>query len=95
MSRSIDEKKLKPVADRVAIRPDARDKETKSGLIKPDSLVQKTKNLTGEVIAVGPGKPGEPMMVKKGDAVIFGEHDGTEIGDGILIMPEHRILSII
>ena len=95
MSRTIDESKLKPIANRVAIRPDAKKKETKSGIIKPSSVVNKTKNLTGEVVKVGPGRPGEPMTVKEGDVVMFGEHDGTEIADGLLIMEEHRILTII
>ena len=95
MSRTIDESKLKPVSNRVVIRPDAKKKETESGIIKPSSVVAKTKQLTGEVIAVGDGRPGEPMIVKKGDVVMFGEHDGTEIGDGLLIMEEHRILIIL
>ena len=94
MSRTIDESKLKPVSNRVVIRPDAKSK-TKNGVIIPSEVVAKTKQLTGVVIAVGDGRPGESMIVKKGDVVMFGEHDGTEIGDGIIIMEEHRILTIL
>ena len=79
MSRTIDVKKLKPVSNRVVIRPDEKEKETKSGVIKPASVIAKTKQLTGEVVAVGNRRPGEPMIVKNEDIVMYGEHDGTEI----------------
>ena len=94
MSRTIDESKLKPVSNRVVIRPDPTDKE-QDGVIIPGSVRAKTKQLTGKVIAVGNGRPGEPMLVKKGDVVMFGEHDGTLIGDELIIMEEHRILTIL
>ena len=64
MSRTIDESRVKPVSNRVVIRPDAKKKETESGIIKPSSVVAKTKQLTGVVIAVGNGRPGVPMLVK-------------------------------
>ena len=95
MSRTIDESKLKPVSNRVVIRPDAKEIKTKSGILKPNSLIAATKQLTGTVVAIGNGRPGEPMIVKKGDAVMFGEHDGTAIGDGLIIMEEHRILCVL
>ncbi len=93
--RTINPDKLKPVSNRVVIQPDSKEKETKSGIIKPSSVIAQTRQLTGVVLAVGNGRPGEPMIVKKGDVVMFGEHDGTEIGDGLLIMEEHRILVVL
>tara|TARA_R110000751_G_scaffold130210_2_gene232198 strand:+ start:739 stop:1026 length:288 start_codon:yes stop_codon:yes gene_type:complete len=95
MSRTIDESKIKPVSDRVVIRPDDKKKETKSGMVIPVDVVAKTKQLTGEVIAVGPGKAGHKMYVKKGDIVMFGESNGTKIGDGLLIMNEPMIYCIL
>ena len=93
--RTINPDKLKAVSNRVVIQPDSKEQETKSGIIKPSSVIAQTRQLTGVVLAVGNGRPGEPMIVKKGDVVMFGEHDGTEIGDGLLIMEEHRILVVL
>lgn len=91
----IDEKRIKPVANRVVIRPDQKETKTSGGLIKPDSTINAELQLTGTVIAVGDGKPGEPMMVKVDDSVLFGKNDGTVIGDGLIIMEEHRILCVL
>lgn len=87
---------FKPLADRVLIEPAAAEQVTASGIIIPDTA--KEKPLRGTVIAAGDGKKDEPMNVKVGDAVIFGQYSGTEIkidGSTYLIMRESDIYGII
>ena len=68
---------LKPLADRVLIEAAPAEEKTASGIIIPDTA--KEKPLQGKVIAVGPGKVDEPMTVKEGDSVLYGQYSGTEI----------------
>lgn len=87
---------FKPLADRVLIEPAAAEQVTASGIIIPDTA--KEKPLRGKVVAAGEGKKDEPMSVKVGDTVIYGQYSGTEIKiDGInyLIMREADIYGII
>ncbi len=87
--------KFKPLADRVLIEPAAAEQKTASGIIIPDTA--KEKPLKGTVIATGNGKPDEPMTVKKGDAVLYGQYSGTEIkidGKNYLIMRESDVYGI-
>lgn len=87
---------LKPLADRVLIEPAPAEEKTASGIIIPDTA--KEKPLQGKVIAVGPGKKDEPMTVKKGDSVLYGQYSGTEIkleGKTYLIMKESDVYGII
>jgi len=86
---------FKPLADRVLIEPAAAEQMTASGIIIPDSA--KEKPLKGKVIAVGNGKTDEPITVKVGDEVLFGQYSGTEIkldGTTFLIMREADIYGI-
>ncbi|MFT6500388.1 MAG: chaperonin GroES [Crocinitomicaceae bacterium] len=86
---------FKPLADRVLIEPVAAEQKTASGIIIPDSA--KEKPLKGKVIAVGTGKPDEPMTVKVGDEVLYGQYSGTEIrleGTAYLIMREADVYGI-
>ena len=88
--------KLKPLADRVLIRPAAAEEVTLGGIIIPDSA--KEKPLPGEVIAVGNGTTDEEMVLKAGDEVLYGKYAGTEIefeGDKVLIMRQNEILAVI
>ena len=81
--------KLKPLADRVLIRPAAAEEVTLGGIIIPDSA--KEKPLKGEVIAVGNGTKDEEMVLKAGDEVLYGKYAGTEIefeGDKVLAVIE-------
>ncbi len=83
--------KLKPLADRVLIRPAAAEEVTLGGIIIPDSA-------KGEVIAVGNGTKDEEMVLKAGDEVLYGKYAGTEIefeGDKVLIMRQNEILAVI
>ncbi len=87
---------LKPLADRVLIEAAPAEVKTASGLIIPDTA--KEKPLRGTVVAVGNGKKDEPMTVKVGDEVIFGQYSGTEIkveGKNYLIMKEADIYGIL
>ena len=68
---------IKPLADRVLVKPAAAEEKTVSGIIIPDSA--KEKPLKGEVIAVGNGTKDEEMVLKAGDTVLYGKYAGTEI----------------
>ncbi len=87
---------MKPIADRVIIKPAPADEKTKGGIIIPDTAKEKPQR--GEVIAVGPGKDGNLMTVTAGDVVLYGKYSGQEIsfeGQDYLIMREEEILVII
>ncbi|MEA5127511.1 MAG: co-chaperone GroES [Proteiniphilum sp.] len=87
---------IKPLADRVLVKPAAAEEKTVSGIIIPDTA--KEKPLKGEVVAVGKGTKDEEMVVKQGDKVLYGKYAGTEIeidGEQHLIMRQSDILGII
>ena len=87
---------MKPINDRVVVKPAAADEKTTGGIIIPDTAKEKPQK--GEVIAVGPGQDGNKMTVKKGDVVLYGKYAGQEInynGEDYLIMREDDILVII
>ncbi len=86
---------IKPLADRVLVKPAAAEEKTVSGIIIPDTA--KEKPLKGEVIATGDGTKDEKMVVKKGDSVLYGKYAGTEIelgGEQLIIMRQSDILAI-
>jgi chaperonin GroES len=87
---------VKPLADRVLVEPAPAETKTAGGLIIPDTA--KEKPMKGKVLAVGNGKPEEPMTVKVGDTVLYGKYAGTEIqveGKDLLIMRESDIYAVI
>jgi chaperonin GroES len=87
---------IKPLADRVLIKPSAAEEKTVNGIIIPDSA--KEKPLKGNVIATGNGTKDEEMVLKAGDQVLYGKYAGTEIeleGEKYLIMRQSDILAII
>jgi chaperonin GroES len=87
---------MKPIADRVIIKPAPADEKTKGGIIIPDTAKEKPQR--GEVIAVGPGKDGNLMSVTPGDIVLYGKYSGQEInyeGVDYLIMREEEILVVL
>jgi len=72
---------LKPLADRVIVKPIIKEEVTKGGIVLPDTAKEKPQE--GEIVAVGPGKLGEDgkrieMEVKKGDRVIYAKYAGME-----------------
>jgi chaperonin GroES len=90
---------LKPLADRVVVKPLVKEEVTKGGIVLPDTAKEKPQE--GEVVAVGPGKLGEDgkrieMEVKKGDRVIYAKYAGLEWkhdGEEYLILRESDILA--
>ncbi|MCL5108430.1 MAG: co-chaperone GroES [Chloroflexi bacterium] len=92
---------LRPLGDRVLIRPKAREEMTKSGIVLPDTAKEKPQE--GEILAVGTGRlleSGErvPMEVKVGDSILYSKYAGTEVkldGEDHLILRESDILAIL
>ncbi len=93
--------KIRPLGDRVLVKPIEEAEVKKGGIIIPDT--EKEKPQEGEVIAVGTGKRDEngkhiDFVVKKGDKVLISKYGGTEVkldGNTHLIMREDDILGII
>lgn len=93
--------KIRPLSDRVLVRPSQREETTKSGIVLPDTAKEKPQR--GEVIAVGAGKLNDdgtrqPMDVKAGDQVLFAKYAGTELKmdeEELLILSEKDILAIV
>ena len=93
--------KLKPLADRVIVKPMEAEEQTKGGIILPDTA--KEKPVEGTVVAVGPGRVSDEgktiaMEIKKGDKVLYGKYSGSEVtveGEDYLIMRESDIFAII
>ena len=87
---------IKPLADRVLIKPADAEAKTASGIIIPDSA--KEKPLKGLVIATGNGTSDEEMVLKEGDQVLYGKYAGTEIeyeDVTYLIMRQSDVLAVI
>jgi chaperonin GroES len=92
---------LKPLADRVIVKPAPAEEKTKGGLYIPDT--GKEKPQYGEVVAVGTGKVADSgqvieMQVAPGQKVLYGKYSGTEVtveGEEYLIMRESDIFAIL
>jgi chaperonin GroES len=96
MAKSNANVSVKPLADRVLVEPAPAETKTAGGIIIPDTA--KEKPMRGKVVAVGNGKPDEPLTVKVGDTVLYGKYAGTELnidGKDYLIMKENDIYAII
>jgi chaperonin GroES len=93
--------KLKPLGDRLVVKPLEEEEMTSSGIILPETAKEKPQK--GEVLAVGPGARDEDgkriaMDVSQGDKVLFAKYAGTEIkmdGEKLLILRESDILAIL
>ena len=87
---------IKPLADRVLVKPAAAEEKTAGGIIIPDTA--KEKPLQGEVLAVGQGTKDEEMVLKAGDQVLYGKYAGTEVeldGEKYLIMRQSDVLAVL
>jgi chaperonin GroES len=87
---------MRPLNDRVVVKPAPAEEKTKGGIIIPDTAKEKPQR--GEVVAVGPGKDGNLMTVQVGDTVLYGKYAGQELnfeGYDYLIMREDDILVIL
>ena len=93
--------KLRPLGDRVVVKPTPREEMTKSGIVLPDTAKEKPQE--GTVIAAGPGRTlddgkREAMDVKEGQKVLYAKYAGTEFkidGDELLIVSQKDILAIV
>ena len=87
---------IRPLADRVLVKPVEAETKTDSGIIIPDTAKEKPQK--GIVAAIGPGKKDEPLTVKVGDTVLYGKYSGTELkfdGEEYLMMRESDILAVV
>ena len=93
---------IKPLEDRIVVKPLDAEQTTASGLVIPDTAKEKPQE--GEVVAVGPGRFNEdgderiPMDVSVGDKVIYSKYGGTEVkyaGEDFLILSARDLLAVI
>ena len=92
---------IKPLEDRIVVKPLEAEQTTASGLVIPDTAKEKPQE--GEIIAVGPGRilddgKREAIDVKKGDKVLYAKYAGTEFkvdGEDLLIVSQKDILAIV
>jgi chaperonin GroES len=92
---------LKPLGDRVVVKPLSREEVTKSGIVLPDTAKEKPQE--GNVVAVGSGRildNGQrvPLELKEGDRVLFAKYAGTEFkreDEELLILSERDILAVV
>jgi chaperonin GroES len=92
---------IKPLEDRILVRPEEGEETTASGIVIPDTAKEKPQE--GTVLAVGPGKRSDageliPVDVKDGDRVIYSKYGGTEIkveGEDLLILSSRDVLAIV
>jgi len=93
---------LKPLGDRIIVKPLEADEKTRGGIVLPDTAKEKPQE--GKVVAVGKGKTldngsVQTMEVKAGDRILYGKYSGSEIttkdGEELLIMREEDVLAII
>jgi chaperonin GroES len=92
---------LRPLEDRILVRPEEGEETTASGIVIPDTAKEKPQE--GTVLAVGPGKRSDagdiiPMDVKEGDRVVYSKYGGTEFkldGEDLLILSARDVLAIV
>jgi chaperonin GroES len=92
---------LKPLGDRIVVKPIEQDEITSGGIMLPDTAKEKPQK--GEIIAAGPGARNDAgdrveMDVKVGDKVLYAKYAGTEIkldGEKVLVLRESDVLAII
>ncbi|MGC4192539.1 MAG: co-chaperone GroES [Thermomicrobiales bacterium] len=92
---------LKPLGDRLVIKPATREETTKSGIVLPDTAKEKPQR--GTVVAAGEGRRDDdgdriPMDVKVGDEVLFAKYAGTEFkmdDQDLLILSEKDVLAVV
>ena len=93
---------IRPIGDRIAVRPVAAEETTKSGIVLPGSAQEKPHQ--GEVVAVGSGYVAQaigqriPLEIKVGDKVVYGKHAGIEVkfdGEELVLLTENDVLVVI
>ena len=91
---------IRPLHDRVIVRRKEEERTTAGGIVIPDSATEKPN--WGEIVAAGPGKKSkgetQPLDVKVGDTVLFGQFSGTKIkyeGEELLVMSEDDLMAVL
>ena len=87
---------IKPLADRVLVKPAPAEEKTIGGIIIPDTAQEKPSR--GTVVAVGQGTKDETMVLKAGDSVLYGKYAGTEVevdGEKLLIMRQSDVFAVV
>jgi chaperonin GroES len=93
---------LKPLDDRIVVKPGEAEERTASGLVIPDTAKEKPQQ--GEVLAVGPGRWSDAegkhfaLDIKAGDTVLYSKYGGTEVtvdGEDLLILSSRDVLAIV
>jgi chaperonin GroES len=92
---------IRPIGDRVVVKPAAKEEVTKSGIVIPDTAKEKPQE--GTVIAVGSGRlldngDRAPIDIREGDRILFAKYGGTEFkldGEEYLVLKESDILAVI
>ena len=93
---------LKPLDDRIVVKPNEAETQTASGLVIPDTAKEKPQQ--GKVLAVGPGKRAEnsgeliPLGIDVGQTVLYSKYGGTEVtvdGDDLLVLNARDVLAIV
>jgi len=92
--------KLKPLEDRIVVKPSEEEQTTSSGIVIPDTAKEKPQE--GTVVAVGPGRFEDgvrvPLDVSVGDKVIYSKYGGTEVkvgGDEYLVLSARDVLAVV
>ncbi len=88
--------KITPLADRILVEPMLAETTSSGGIIIPDTAKEKPQR--GKVVAVGKGKPDEPVTLKVGDIVLYGKYGGTELkfdNKDYLIMKESDVFAVL
>ena len=92
---------IRPLEDRILVRPEDAQETTVSGIVIPDTAKEKPQE--GTILAIGPGKRSDtgdliPMEVKEGDRVVYSKYGGTEItvdGEDLLILSARDVLAVL
>ncbi len=93
---------LKPLDDRIVVRPNEAETQTASGLVIPDTAKEKPQQ--GEVLAVGPGRRSDtsgeliPVGIDVGNTVLYSKYGGTEVavdGEDLLVLNSRDVLAIV
>ncbi len=93
---------LKPLDDRIVVKPNEAETQTASGLVIPDTAKEKPQQ--GAVLAVGPGKRSDstgeiiPLGINVGDIVLYSKYGGTEVtiaGEDVLVLNARDVLAIV
>jgi chaperonin GroES len=93
---------LKPLDDRIVVKPNEAETQTASGLVIPDTAKEKPQQ--GTVLAVGPGRRSDttgdviPLGINVGDTVLYSKYGGTEVavgGDDLLVLNARDVLAVV